>query len=1078
MTPGLVDVGAVMRGLKDFQRATVEHTFERLFLAEDSTHRFLVADEVGLGKTMVARGVVAKAIDHLQREGVEKIDVIYICSNAEIARQNVARLAVTRDESIPLARRLTLLPSQIRELAQRRLNLIALTPATSFDHGSAMGVRQERVLLFGLLREAWQLHGTGPANVLQGTVRDSAGFRADLRAFDPDSVDPDLATQFILDLSDEDRRRTASGEPGIRARFDAVCDAYKGRRALFRLPWELRVERSRVIAELRSVLAATCVEALEPDLVILDEFQRFKHLISDDESDAARLARKLFEWQSDDANERARVLMLSATPYRMYTVAGDGRDDDHHTDFLATVRFLAGEERANALRDLLRDYKAELYAPDPAGSSRLEGLQEEIESQLFGVMARTERLGASGDRNGMLVEYSHTPTPTANDVRGYLAIQNIARELEQSDMIEYWKSAPYLLNFMEGYELRRQFTRALDRPAQHQRLARLLSDGRTQLLDRTAIERFVDADLGAARLRQLSAETIAPGAWRLLWIAPAMPYYKLGGAFADERLQQVTKRLVFSAWRAVPRAAASLLSYQAEREVTLRQDSEALNTPAARRLRGNRLRFTRTEGRLTGMPILAWLYPSPSLARLTDPLDLARLDPDATLAQVLEWARQRVEQALTGLPEGPRDGPEDQHWYWAAPILLDRRAQLFAWWDRHGLAAAWTGSAGSDDEEGGLFADHVRAARDVDSSSLGRRPEDLSRVLALLGVAGAGPCALRAVCRPTGLAWEETAARDAAARVAWALRTVFNSTEATMLVSIEHEEARWRGVLRYSADGGLQAVLDEYAHMLLEGEGLQNHPPDEAAEGIAEAMVEAMNLRAAPTVIASYAIHRNRLDVEQYRLRTAFAARFGDDESGPIDDGGRPTRPGQLRAAFNSPFWPFVLVSTSVGQEGLDFHPYCHAVVHWNLPHNPIDLEQREGRVHRYKNHAVRRNVAADHRAGALQGGGDPWAHAFRLATADRDPTQGDLVPFWIYPKADGAHIERHVLALPLSRDLDRLESLRSALAVYRLAFGQARQDDLVAYLVSRLGQEGAEQLAARLRIDLRPRLQDWVAVV
>jgi hypothetical protein len=54
----------------------------------------------------------------------------------------------------------------------------------------------------------------------------------------------------------------------------------------------------------------------------------------------------------------------------------------------------------------------------------------------------------------------------------------------------------------------------------------------------------------------------------------------------------------------------------------------------------------------------------------------------------------------------------------------------------------------------------------------------------------------------------------------------------------------------------------------------------------------------------------------------------------------------------------------------------------------------------------------------------DPWAHAFRLAATDRDPTQGDLVPFWIYPKADGAHIERHVLALPLSRDLDGLESL------------------------------------------------------
>ena len=62
--------------------------------------------------------------------------------------------------------------------------------------------------------------------------------------------------------------------------------------------------------------------------------------------------------------------------------------------------------------------------------------------------------------------------------------------------------------------------------------------------------------------------------------------------------------------------------------------------------------------------------------------------------------------------------------------------------------------------------------------------------------------------------------------------------------------------------------------------------------------------------------------------------------------------------AFNSPFWPFVLTSTSVGQEGLDFHLWCHAVVHWNLPANPVDLEQREGRVHRYKGHAIRKNLA------------------------------------------------------------------------------------------------------------------------
>src|SRR5204862_7386184 len=96
---------------------------------------------------------------------------------------------------------------------------------------------------------------------------------------------------------------------------------------------------------------------------------------------------------------------------------------------------------------------------------------------------------------------------------------------------------------------------------------------------------------------------------------------------------------------------------------------------------------------------------------------------------------------------------------------------------------------------------------------------------------------------------------------------------------------------------------------------------------------------------------------EPIRLRTRFAMRFGDQEA---DESAEPTRADQVRSAFNSPFWPFVLATTSVGQEGLDFHTYCHAVVHWNLPSNPVDLEQREGRVHRYKNHAVRKNIAHD----------------------------------------------------------------------------------------------------------------------
>src|ERR1019366_8218919 len=77
-------------------------------------------------------------------------------------------------------------------------------------------------------------------------------------------------------------------------------------------------------------------------------------------------------------------------------------------------------------------------------------------------------------------------------------------------------------------------------------------------------------------------------------------------------------------------------------------------------------------------------------------------------------------------------------------------------------------------------------------------------------------------------------------------------------------------------------------------------------------------------------------------FRSRFAMRYGDERA---DETGDKVRADDVRRAFNSPFWPFVLATTSVGQEGLDFHLYCHKVIHWNLPPNPVDLEQREGRV-------------------------------------------------------------------------------------------------------------------------------------
>jgi len=55
----------------------------------------------------------------------------------------------------------------------------------------------------------------------------------------------------------------------------------------------------------------------------------------------------------------------------------------------------------------------------------------------------------------------------------------------------------------------------------------------------------------------------------------------------------------------------------------------------------------------------------------------------------------------------------------------------------------------------------------------------------------------------------------------------------------------------------------------------------------------------------------------------------------------------RLMLAFNTPFFPEVLVASSVMAEGVDLHLNCRYVIHHDLCWNPSTLEQRNGRVDR-----------------------------------------------------------------------------------------------------------------------------------
>ena len=215
-----------------------------------------------------------------------------------------------------------------------------------------------------------------------------------------------------------------------------------------------------MIGKLRRLLAEVCVGALEPDLVILDEFQRFKELLDPrnaESNPAVELAQALFGTKAHDG-KRVRTLLLSATPYKLYTADAEIDHEEHYEDFLATTRFLLGDDdaRVEDVRQQLTRFGAALKraAGEPDQAKEVEQAKRGVENSLRNVMARTERVGASEDRNAMVVEDRTQARLTATDVRQYIAAEALFRAVGDQDPMPFWKSAPYLAHFYARLQVR------------------------------------------------------------------------------------------------------------------------------------------------------------------------------------------------------------------------------------------------------------------------------------------------------------------------------------------------------------------------------------------------------------------------------------------------------------------------------------------------------------------------------------------------------------------------------------------------------------------------------------------------
>ena len=391
-----------MEGLKAFQVDTVEYVFERMY-GKDPVHKFLVADEVGLGKTLVARGVIAKVIDFQRAAGVKRIDIVYICSSADIAQQNVAKLNVTGQKVFSRSTRLTKLAGDLHELKSGDVNLISLTPGTSFHLGDTTGQKDERALIYWLLVHAWgsmRLRNAGVFRLLQAGAGD--GWRRFVESFwlqkvghGKGHIDRDIADLFKKNVLAREEKDRAAGAPTIRERFEGTAERLRGKAH----KEDLR-EAGRLIGEFRKILAQSSVEALEPDLIILDEFQRFRHLLEDRQRgrhadprpDALQLGRR---------RPCSDAVAVGHAVQDVHAAAESGQDD-HYEDFVKTTDFLLGAETPKpSARSCIRTAKRSSISAT-CRRSTLVRRKRAVERRLKRVMVRTERLAATQDRSGML----------------------------------------------------------------------------------------------------------------------------------------------------------------------------------------------------------------------------------------------------------------------------------------------------------------------------------------------------------------------------------------------------------------------------------------------------------------------------------------------------------------------------------------------------------------------------------------------------------------------------------------------------------------------------------------------------
>ena len=759
-------------------------------------------------------------------------------------------------------------------------------------------------------------------------------------------------------------------------------------------------QRADIINKLRRIFAEISIDMLDPDLVIMDEFQRFNSLLEQGDDEQSMLANKFF----DNERSNTKILLLSATPYKPYSTLEElntNGNDEHYQDFMKVMDFLyATKDKMDRFKLTWHTYSAALKRTNVVDLTPLVVTKNEAEEALYGVMCRTERFNSGIIDDSRVCDVQIVPEDILSFAEGQYLMDCLNQENTKVRLgnlpMEYVKSSPYLLSFMDKYELKKRIASAL----QHSDVKRY---GKMDalLLSKYAINNYRPISAANGKLKYLHDLVFGTRHEKktqlLLWVPASNPYYKAGGVFESNEARNFSKIILFSSLEMVPRMISIMMSYYSELYTLgeLKKVEAEIRYTSQKKNRYGENRF-RADGLLE--------YPCQTLSGLFSPTTFY----GEILPSIRKIIKQRIQEEFaqnTIISSIPQQGRNNAKLILTLMKILDGKP--------------------------------VETLNDL------YVPSNALDVMTDIAIASPAVCAYR-----------QSGNEEDAQMVAKAIVSVFNKPESAAVIDLmynkKNDDDYYESVLDYCVIGNLQAVLDEYAHMTQTK--MLGHTVTEAIIGTSNLSIDTTD---------SLGMEGNK-----QLMRCHFAIPFIDKT---VTDKSV-ARTTNIRKAFNSPFRPFLLSTTSIGQEGLDFHWYARKIVHWNLPSNPVDLEQREGRINRFKCLAIRRNVVKLYGSETYH----TWDELFSLAYSNLKGTHSDIVPYWCLPVADLTeeqrakleYIERIVPLYPLSRDRYKYERLIKVLALYRMTLGQPRQEELLNLLKN---MHLSDEQLKELTIDLCP---------